>query len=353
MAWCPLTVDRYLPLALLLWFSFDDRLICNGDVKTASCDIISIYWEMHSEDPSSSLAVDHIIVRDLKNGTFGLLQLDGRSPAVELVHNNVSRLWVLNASYPQYLDNVDSEHFTDTYAMLNASGATQNPNKNSFAKFLKKENFCEGKMVKLLENQALSLAIVAGNFFPVTVNSNFATQLEVLWNPDLLAGDESFVTLVLYEVKGGLLEKVSSSGTVYTFSALTPCTEYRVCLSTQDTRSQICVAVSTDPLPPTNFTILRANSTGVTVYWDKPSLGKYNSFCLEARIIQAVIVQQTSKKFTLTQHGKEFTILGLPSCQQVNISAWTVCDSNVRKSSRAIFAITVTGEHIHYSAFYL
>ncbi|XP_078534688.1 uncharacterized protein LOC144821473 isoform X1 [Lissotriton helveticus] len=339
MASCPLTVYRYLPLALLMWFSFGDRLVCNGDVQAASCNTISIYWEIHSEDPSSYLAVDDIIIRELKNSTIGLLQLD-RTHTIELMHNNISSLWILNTSYSQYFDDVDGSPSTAIDEVI-LTFVTYH--KNYFANFVKEENFCAGKTVRLLEDQALTLAMVASDLFPVTVNSNFATQLEVLWNPDFLVGDESFVTLVLYEEKGGLLETVSSSGTSYTFSALIPCTEYRICLSTQDTKSQICVAVSTDPLPPANFTILRANSTGVTVYWDKPSLGKYSSFCLEARVIRGISLQRTTKKFTLTRPGKEFTILGLPSCQQVNISAWTVCDSNVKTTSREVFAVTVTG----------
>ncbi|XP_069483855.1 uncharacterized protein [Ambystoma mexicanum] len=339
----PLTMSRYISLVALLWSSFDDLYIRQGATTTGPCNIFSVYWEIHSEDPTSFLAVDHTLMWDLKNGTSGLLLLD-QSNTITLMHNNMSSVWAFNRNYPSYVKNVDSSHSSSIDVLLNLSRDAQNPEKNYFSMYLNKENFCAEKTVHLLEDQVLTLAIVASDWFPVGVTRSFATQLEVVWNADYLVGDESFVTLVLYDVNGTLLETLSSSGTVYTFAALIPCTEYRICLSTEETHNLVCITGLTDPLPPTNFTVLRANSSSVTVYWDKPALGKYMSFCLEAHVIQPIVtLQPTLKKFTLMQHGKEFTILGLPSCQKVNISAWTVCESYERKPSRTIFAITVTG----------
>ncbi|XP_078534708.1 uncharacterized protein LOC144821473 isoform X3 [Lissotriton helveticus] len=317
MASCPLTVYRYLPLALLMWFSFGDRLVCNGDVQAASCNTISIYWEIHSEDPSSYLAVDDIIIRELKNSTIGLLQLD-RTHTIELMHNNISSLWILNTSYSQYFDDVDGSPSTAIDEVI-LTFVTYH--KNYFANFVKEENFCAGKTVRLLEDQALTLAMVASDLFPVTVNSNFATQLEVLWNPDFLVGDESFVTLVLYEEKGGLLETVSSSGTSYTFSALIPCTEYRICLSTQDTKSQICVAVSTGPNEIIGVSHNRTTD-GIFFSWTTPHMYHF------------IHVTVGGKLHGITRNNS-YLVTGLPSCTENKYTLQALCG----KSSSGIVSI--------------
>ncbi|GCB72610.1 hypothetical protein scyTo_0002089 [Scyliorhinus torazame] len=200
---------------------------------------------------------------------------------------------------------------------------------------------CRGEMVYFSEADGVSLALVLANQFPLKISMVY-TSLSLSWDfRDCLK--DSLCTLLLSDEDGNNLSQELVQDQNHKITNLMPCKRYTACLNIAG-QHDICAAILTDPMPPSNLTIITLSANSVTVYWDKPALGNFDWFQLDAHLLgqKGEAANPLLQSYSLMQSGTTFLIDGLPACQKVNVSLMTVCEAAEVKKSAEIFVVADT-----------
>ncbi|GCC22417.1 hypothetical protein chiPu_0000804 [Chiloscyllium punctatum] len=148
-------------------------------------------------------------------------------------------------------------------------------------------------------------------------------------------------TLLLFDASGNnVYRETVRDQTNEKIQALTPCECYTSCLTIAG-QHDICAASITDPMPPSNLTIISSSAHSLTVYWDKPAFGSFDWFQLDVHLLgwRGKVANPLLQSYSLIQSGTTFLIDGLPACLKVNVSLASVCEMVEMKKSPEIFVV--------------
>ncbi|XP_038636143.1 uncharacterized protein LOC119954718 isoform X2 [Scyliorhinus canicula] len=310
-----------------------------GETEPGTCGAISLCWEMTSSATSESFSRKLYLNN---NNVFD----------VERVRKSGSWLlepWIQHTL--QYSQMNKSSTWRIYTMLVSLNGAEKAPirtanlkKEDSALSFHFQRNIrlgCRGEMVYFSEADGVSLALVLANQFPLKIRMAH-TSLSLSWDfRDCLK--DSLCILLLSDEDGNNLSRVFVQDQNHKVTSLMPCKRYTACLNIAG-QHDICAAILTDPMPPSNLTIITSSANSVTVYWDKPALGNFDWFQLDAHMLgqKGEATNPLLQSYSLMQSGTTFLIDGLPACQKVNVSLMTVCEAAEVKKSAEIFEVADT-----------
>ncbi|KAG2460011.1 KRR1 protein, partial [Polypterus senegalus] len=109
-----------------------------------------------------------------------------------------------------------------------------------------------------------------------------------------------------------------------------------------------------DPEKPTNFSIIRSESSSIIVYWDGPLHGGFSWFNLTVLLYNPSldIYVPMDQPFEYPDHSMEVKVGNLPPCSKVRFNLETICDAGEITHSEKISLDGSTGpgtvSHLHF-----
>ncbi|KAK6482382.1 uromodulin-like 1 [Huso huso] len=191
-------------------------------------------------------------------------------------------------------------------------------------------NMCENGAQYLLQEDDFFILVGYTRYFPITVQSRDTSSLLLSWNVT-----SPLYTVALYDITGTWLRNETTDETLYRVAGLEPCREYRVCVHFASLLAVMCVSVLTDPMKPSNFSILRSNSISITVSWTYPQSTHFSWFNLTIFLLDHTLgaYVQLDSSYEHAESDSEFVVEDIPPCSEVRLALQTVCETQVHTTS--------------------
>ncbi|XP_043564781.1 uncharacterized protein LOC122559398 [Chiloscyllium plagiosum] len=314
----------------------------SAGAEPETCGAISLCWEVTSSLTSERrqlyLNNNCVLEADRKSGSWFLEPRMQHTLRYSL--SNKSSTWRIYTMCPPHLL-VDS---------LNGSGAQMFPipfanskikDSDQSFQFQRSINLgCQGEVFHISEADGVALVLVRAAEFPLKITT-VSTALSLSWGFRDCFLEGSPCTLLLFDASGNnVYRETVRDQTDEKIQALTPCECYTSCLTIAG-QHDICAASITDPMPPSNLTIISSSAHSLTVYWDKPAFGSFDWFQLDVHLLgrRGEVANPLLQSYSLIQSGTTFLIDGLPACLKVNVSLASVCEVVEMKKSPEIFVV--------------
>ncbi|XP_078423837.1 uncharacterized protein LOC144696433 isoform X2 [Cetorhinus maximus] len=313
--------------------------------ESETCGVISLCWEITSNVTSERklyLNSNNVLEaeRVRKSGSWFLEPRTQHT--LRYSQGNKSSTWRIYTMCPPHLQVASLNGSGAEMALMHTANLKMEDTKLSF-QFQKNVRLgCQGELLYFSEADGVALALVLANQFPLKI-STVNTSLSLSWDFRDCFLKDSLCTLLLSDEDGNNLSQVIVQDQNHETTGLMPCKRYMACLNIAG-QHDICAATKTDPMPPSNLTIITSSANSVTVYWDKPALGSLDWFQLDVHLLgqKGEVINPLLQSYSLIQSRTSFLIDGLPSCQKVNISLVTVCEAAEVKKSAEIFVVANT-----------
>ncbi|KAK1169224.1 uromodulin-like 1 [Acipenser oxyrinchus oxyrinchus] len=191
-------------------------------------------------------------------------------------------------------------------------------------------NMCENGTQYLLQEDDFFILVGYTRCFPITVQSRDTSSLLLSWTVT-----SPLHTVALYDITGKWLRNETTDQTLYRVAGLEPCREYRVCVHLARLLAVMCVSDLTDPMKPSNFSILRSNAMSITVSWTYPQLTYFSWFRLTVFLLNHTLgaYVQLDSPYEHAEFDSEFVVENIPPCSKVRLALQTVCETQVHTTS--------------------
>ncbi|XP_058883605.1 uromodulin-like 1 isoform X2 [Acipenser ruthenus] len=292
-----------------------------------TCGVISICWmytfDIDPERPAVQFMLgDSDLLMAGGKGKFMSLQLaPSYKPKITFKTSSRLEMWKLSTTCPPTAQNVRRYSRPVT--------APQGRTEEALEK-VGHINMCENGTQYLLQEDDFFILVGYTRCFPITVQSRDTSSLLLSWTVT-----SPLHTVALYDITGKWLRNETTDETLYRVAGLEPCREYRVCVHLGSLLAVVCVSALTDPMKPSNFSILRSNSISITVSWTYPQLTHFSWFRLTVFLFNHTLgaYVQRDSPYEHAEFDSEFVVEGIPPCSKVRLALQTVCETQVHMTS--------------------
>uniref|UniRef100_A0A8C4RL28 Uncharacterized LOC114664278 n=1 Tax=Erpetoichthys calabaricus TaxID=27687 RepID=A0A8C4RL28_ERPCA len=321
--------------------------VTDAETEVASCSAISLCWVISS--PRSIIGLSQVKVL-LDGNEFMTTHQRRRAGSLQLMLNAKYMLsyekgrkrdvYSISASCPPTVRNV-----------LQRTQVNRVHPSNRTSELLKQIyedghiNVCEKEPVYVVDERDMILLVGYTERFPVKLEARTFSTLLLSWKGSYSADEHYLHSILLLDVRNILLWENTTDKTSYEIVGLMPCHKYRVCVSLANYPSIICLTTLTDPEKPTNFSIIRSESSSIIVYWDGPLHGGFSWFNLTVLLYNPSldIFVPMEQPFEYPDHSMEVKVDNLPPCSKVRFNLETICDAGEITHSEKIYLDGSTG----------
>ncbi|XP_058841620.1 uncharacterized protein LOC131697395 [Acipenser ruthenus] len=313
-------------LFIVLWLAVQSHSDFIGE-REHTCGVVSICWmytfDIDPERPAVQFMLgDSDLLMAGGKGKFTSLQLAPcYKPKITFKTSSRLETWKLSTTCPPAAHNVRRY----SRPVTEPQGRTKEA--------LKKVgdiNMCENGAQYLLQEDDFFILVGYTRYFPITVQSRDTSSLLLSWNVT-----SPLYTVALYDITGTWLKNETTDETLYRVAGLEPCREYRVCVHFASHLAVMCVSALTDPMKPSNFSILRSNSISITVSWTYPQSTHFSWFNLTIFLLDHTLgaYVQLDSSYEHAESDSEFVVEDIPPCSEVRLALQTVCETQLHTTS--------------------